>query len=679
MILTQKLFACSLLSLLIFAGLEPGRGAHDATASANSEEPVFVEGDLDLLEVRILSSKIIERQAPLHFVEVEVTNKGSVPAEPLSFEFVVPGKSRRDPPRTARVRRVDAPWLGRAGRAVPPGGSLVFPLLAPVSKSESKKAEVEVARASFADYEPIDGSLIEFKIEGNQLVLHNHSQREVEAIFSAHITAPEHAKTLLHVRLAPQEQRESLLLLALNQDWRGFPFPTIKELELVDWSSIHPVDCTAEVEELRAAYDSRDTWPSIWPGMSGFFEFGTSSTKTHSCSGRFSIDRSGAVEVEIEIATSSNIEEECSTFILKACRGLLAPRFDTNFADYEFTLVEEGATPLLHLSPPAGAKSQVEEWLWVQDGRIGGIAHSANRLGAREVWESATTDEGWVLTGLEYFAENEELPAVEARWTFGELAAEPVPLRYEWRQREGPRRNKILKQIEFDSLRLGLDLEFDASPPSGPLADTLRQAWDASYHYPDEPRVLRGKLDIKHPETDWVWRGKGRVRGTYELREFVGTRWGSDTIDLDNKDWNGETYGLWQPIRDRMLLYMGRDFAGRPTFERAFAGASLEELKPGVIRVSDCRIQEVTIGRGLISSYRTTGVDGSVLHSLSYTKAYGEQLVKRVESGDEVIEYAFKEVADGWILPKKVTLKKIFGDDWGPETLSFSKLEISDE
>lgn len=678
MILIQKLSACSLLSLAIFAGTAPSRGAQDAAAPVDSEGPEFVQGDVELLEARILSSKVLDKDAPLHLVEVEVSNNAPIPAEPLTFEFEVPGASSKDEATIHIVRRVNAPWAGRAGRAVPSGERLKYLLLAPVPRRQARKSEVRVISASFADAESLDDSFLEVSRKRDFIRLNNTSRREVEVILLAQVDEPEKMETLIHTRLSPRQERDIVFDEYMSPTGVMRRRPQITRIKLVDWSSIHPVDATDQLEELRAAYNSRDTWPNFWPGLSGTFEFSTHTATTRTCSGRFSYDPEGNVEVAIDTTTSSRIERDCSEFIEKAFHGLRFAKLGSNFDPSRYTLADAGPPPLIRVPITKEDGSKGAEWLWVQGGRLGGVALTEDRYGEREEWETLSTGEGWVCSGRKYFLEGEEIPVVESTWTFDELAAEPVPVRYERRERGGEDQPDIVTHLQFDALRLGLDLEFDITPPAGPVADTLRSAWEAAYRYPSGGRTISGKFDFENPGTDPVWKGRERARGKFAMQGPEGPRWSIQSLIPDRGRNNRRLDFLRDPACDRLLLYMARDFSLRPSFEKAFAGAQLEELQPGVIRVTNCRIEEVTIEEGLIASYRFHGLDGSPLRTLTYTEDRGHHLATRIQTGEEVVEIRFKAVDDGWMFPERVTLEKVFGDDWGPETLSFSKLKLSD-
>lgn len=246
-----------------------------ALAPLRAQEPVFHDGDPSKLKVKVTKASDSLDGEPSALLIIEVRNPTEYWVEPLSFEIAIKRRSER---RTVIIPRVHAPFYGRAGRAVPPGGKLSYPLNVPEAAKYITKSKTKVVTASFFSGEPLEdppilvGDLekaITEVDEAGERTKYSHIQLEnttdflVEAILEADFSAPNHGTTLVHILLEPQERGR----FRIEGPYLGIsPYPArmgsdLKKVELVDWS-MRPIPTPDPGEALlREAFEKRMAWP----------------------------------------------------------------------------------------------------------------------------------------------------------------------------------------------------------------------------------------------------------------------------------------------------------------------------------------------------------------------------------------------------------------------------------
>ncbi|MBL8766770.1 MAG: hypothetical protein JNL94_05375, partial [Planctomycetes bacterium] len=154
-----------------------------STTSASFADMEFVPGDPATLVARIAKTKPATDKDYGALLDVEVENKGDVPAEPLVFELFEPGARGARDTILGRWSRVESGHFGRYGRTVPPRAKAVFPAIAAQSPAALKKAKVRVVRASFVrDGVPVASPLsITARRTGKEF--DPDQQRDVEVTF----------------------------------------------------------------------------------------------------------------------------------------------------------------------------------------------------------------------------------------------------------------------------------------------------------------------------------------------------------------------------------------------------------------------------------------------------------------------------------------------------------------
>lgn len=246
-----------------------------ALAPLRAQEPVFHQGDVSKLKVKVKKTSDSLDGEPSTLLIIEVKNPTEYWVEPLSFEVAIRKKRDR---KTVVIPRVHAPFYGRAGRAVPPGGKLRFHLNVPETAKYITKSKTKVVDASFFSGEPpeeppilvgdLEDAITEIDEVGGRtkyshIHLENTSDFLVDAIFEADFSAPNHGTTLVHIRLEPQERGR----FRVEGPYLGIsPYPArrgsdLKKVELVDWS-MRPVQKPDPGEALlREAFEKRVAWP----------------------------------------------------------------------------------------------------------------------------------------------------------------------------------------------------------------------------------------------------------------------------------------------------------------------------------------------------------------------------------------------------------------------------------
>jgi hypothetical protein len=171
---------------------------------------------------------------------------------------------------------------------------------------------------------------------------------------------------------------------------------------------------------------------------------------------------------------------------------------------------------------------------------------------------------------------------------------------------------------------------------------------------------------------------KGKVAMTgigRHLQQIHFTFDGGLTADLE--------MSLGAAFRDRLLMWYGRDFNDRQAFDDFFGGATIHApAADGTFRVENGRVEEVFTAGGLVRGWKRGG------GALRFTceKVDGRMAVTRIEEdvgvGNRSMErwtgsvtIRFTKVGD-LLLPSTLRFERIFGRDWGPETIVLKGLEV---
>jgi hypothetical protein len=207
------------------------------------------------------------------------------------------------------------------------------------------------------------------------------------------------------------------------------------------------------------------------------------------------------------------------------------------------------------------------------------------------------------------------------------------------------------------------------TPPSGPGAAALKAAWDNGYRYPAAGRELRAKFEVRTPGTDFSWQGLRELKGSFVLQDFRGYL----MADCGWSGWESDFTTALGPVQkrtlgfvvfDRLILWSGRDFNGRPDFDAQFDGCTIAAATAdGRYEINGGPIASVLVREGRV-------VELALLEKMqrrfTWTKIGDAQIVTRVQTGAEDLNVKFANV-DGTLLPVEFDFKAVFGADWGPE------------
>lgn len=662
-------------------------------APAAAQQPVFTPGDAGHLKVKV--SKVEDSIDGLAsaLVTVTVANPTDSWAEPTEFLFKVKGVKDV---KVQRAPRVEAPFHGRAGRAIPPQGKLDYVLAVPLEPKQVNKNGAEVLQASFFDggalEEPpvevgdIDEAASEQDLQGtvirfSRVELKNTSPHVVDVVLRADFKQPRDGEALVRFRLQPHEQRRCTVegpMLRFNgyADLRG---SDLKSVELVDWSALRAGDEDPGRELLRAAFDAQARWPRKQFRYEAEYEV-LVETWDWNARERVKYREEGRCTSEDGFATFMTGEGEQTQTGILGSMVLQEANFHLRDPDFESFL--DGGTPVLHavegeftivgVTYPAG-RASLDRWYWIADGLIVAQAHypfaGEQRIYEREMVGGASAVKSVLHRDIAYGPSDWDntLEVVHR-----EVDGVVLPVEVKRARRFNPEENNEYVTVKLKQLRvLGAPRDPGVKPvPEGALADEVRAAWERAYRYDKLPVDLHGKFRMTNGGNDLVWQGVEEVSGTFHIVGFTGLGITDAKITLDGDLREELAYQLADVARDRFGMYMGRDLCGRKSFDEQFAGARFEKQGARIV-VHDNLISGLEIRNG-----RLAVVELMTDRRLTWKKVDGVDLLTRAEmNAKERIEYD-RELVDGLWLPVEVRMYDVF-EDWGPEMVFLSELRVA--
>ena len=659
-----------------------------------AQEPVFHEGDPESVSVRVLRlAEAVPGEAST-LLTVRVRNGSRWFVEPLAFQATL--RRRGEPARDLLLPRVGAPWHGRAGRAVPPGEELDYLLVVPVTKAEARGLDLRLLQASFfegavPEEAPVragridEGDSVETlqgdRIRVSRIFLENRTELEADALLLARFRNPRRGETLLRFRLQPGEARpftvEGLPLDALGE--ASFVGSEVESARVVDWSLIHP-DREEEARALlAAAWEGWIRWPEPAPEVHGrySFRFEGPDPATGRRTGflhRGSFELRGTAELRTRPDEGGREDIRLEMLLRRAFGNLRRPAFEDWLGGGRVRYhLRGGPASILEVQRPSqggGGRPELE-YFTVRDGRIQERRDEALR-GAARSFRLRPTGDGWLVEGIEE-GTGEEDPFPH-RWRFlhEQVGGLWIPVRLEEENLFATPENDLRLAVALSGIEVrppGTSWE-NRRVPEGPLAERLRRAWEEPWRYPAEPMDLSGRFVLENPGTDALWQGQRRVRGRFVLRGFRGARWDAWEIQIDGRLSERRKTELASVVEDRFRMGLWRDFAARPSFEEAFAGASLREDR-GSLQVEDGPFVRVVLSGGRL---RSLFLDASTERRFEWAELRGELVAAAVRTGSEEIRFHRRRVGD-WILPDRIEMRGVF-PDWGPEILSLEALKL---
>lgn len=651
--------------------------------------PTFDAGDIaaSVKSVDAVSSKLDVGA----LIWIEFANRSDLHVEPLEVQLNPKGRGSEP----IELRRVEAPFYGRAGRAIPPRGKLRYPFLAAVEPKLLKgaKAEVLIASACTSAFELPETfvkvgkpkTTNEFdarwqkSLDRTTVALENQLDHAVDLAFEATYRQPQKATSLVRVRLEPREKRDFVIEGISN----GSDFPLVmgadvNRLELVDWS----VSCDDGGELARELLAevwsnwhclSRDLFP-----LTAQFDFEIeNATLSERASGSLRVDADGKIELSPDGKTLSPDSVGAAQWLSRQIAAqLVRESFEELMRDNRVRIEAQGPTTFIRLERARFTGSNQPIVLGIRSGRI--VSNSGAFRGSRltDYWTVSSKRGPWRLTERGDQTASGE-PDIDLLW------------RFDWKKvdgRELPTRVTVegmgVRFLSQTNASLKLSKWDFATPPtqpnaipSGALADELRKAWDAVYHYPDAEVVVAGHFRFDLPGNDDTWGGHEHVEGRFEVGGIEPNYWRDRAFTLEGAYSDSEREVLLNAVADRFLLWSGRDFHRQPTFDIAFAGASLSEAE-GWIQIENGPVAAVKLSRGQLDQLR---LRNGAVQELRLKRIGDHLMVVESELGRERIVTEWKSLDDKTLFPSSARFEDVFTTDdykWGPEAVTWTDLEL---
>ncbi len=680
--------------------------------AAPDELPRFVEGDRAKLRCDV--AERAEAGPWSTRIAVDVKNSGKSAAEPLRFRVRATPKGKGAVPVETVVARAAFPLAQRCGRPVASGSKTRYWLM--VGRiDDAAKVEVTVEEASFfAGAGPNKPDLRVAALTATEqpdfsgtpisvmkVAVENPLPHSVDAIFLATFTAPKDAKALVGLRLAPGVS-ETLItqlttVLTFTTDTPNVAV-RISKLELLDWCLLGGGAPELAAELFRPAYAKWLRWEEPGPALAGRFRWSLDRPKLTTladakdialrASGRFELGRDGAVVVALDPECAA--DPQLAPTLMKDSRKSLEAAFE----DLRRRAVDAiDPTQLARVGGDAVAVRGPGFWLAGENGwrltgagdrsfdapnftvRDGAIVGSG--LGEelqQELWTTQPLADGYAVT-----ARQNASGQWSRQWSYGLVGTLPVPRRYReyFGMGDGRVMSEAIVELQEVALQPG-SAQLAPAAPAGEGAAALQAAWEYGYRYPPSRRRLRGRFVVEQPGTDFLWRGQQKVAGSFHLDGFCGflndsSGWREATIELDGDRTPELEQALVFAFSDRLLMWAQPDWNGRRDFAVEFAGATIAAPDAqGRIALTGHPFAAVHVRDGRVVALEQR--DGA-LRKLTWSKVADQQVVTRIEAGDERIEARFTMVGDR-LVPERLDFVAVFGKEWGPERIEFKELRI---
>jgi hypothetical protein len=651
----------------------------------------FVELDPATVVASVHGVDAVLDGEPGCLVEVEVERPRGFDGYVEALRFRITPRARGAEP--VEVRRFDAPYYGRAGRAAGPK-AVVYPLLVPFEAKAAKGAKVEVLEVSAWTGAPPDEeapvevgrptSSTNFDADFQQslvrstLPLRNLRDREVDVVLLATYSGPKRATTLVGGR-APANGTLDLVVRFLPTGLGERLGADITRAKVVDWSVIDDDGATAARRSLAAAWDDSFRLPDeLFPLAAKFTFVYEGEGKRHTRAGALQLDRTGKVTVVLDGAHDANAARSTTADLEALLWCLTRPAFDTLQLG-PVTLQRGGRRQVVRVgeNPLRGSHSGSVSFV-IEDGLI--VQVSPDPLGA-ELGDGNPTAWTWSKTStprlecrrLQRFAGNPDAYQ-EEQFNWSQASGTWLPSRITVREGEFVPGAGSLETFTFAEWSPAASTLASPTVPTGPLADELRAAWDTFYRYPTPHARFAGEFRAVTPGTDGVWRGRKDVRGSFALEEAEGGFWRRSEATISGKKLTPDEHASLQgAVLDRVLMWSGRDVCRMPCFDEMFRGAELARdgewiLAPGA------SVKAVQLANGRVKSIRTA-FGGEA--TLRWDTIDGVLLPVERRAGDEAVRVKWKELEAGWWFPVRVDFEAVFGRDWGPESLELTGVSVS--
>lgn len=216
-----------------------------------------------------------------------------------------------------------------------------------------------------------------------------------------------------------------------------------------------------------------------------------------------------------------------------------------------------------------------------------------------------------------------------------------------------------------------------SEPPKGSGVQILREAWNATYRFPDQPLRITGQFAAENPGTDMSWQNQRKVEGRFVIEGFHHGVWRSRKFEPNSADLGEITKtALGDMVVDRLGMWFGRDMTGRSSFERTFGGATITKNPNGSLSADLGPWRNFVIERGKIAGLSQK--EAPAERRVEYVQIGSRWVPSAYRSGDQSVLAEWSDVGNGVLFPTSFEFRDIFGKGWGPEkiTLSGVKAEL---
>jgi hypothetical protein len=670
-----------------------------ATAlAAQAPEPTFTRGNLADLTCRIADARAVDEWTQV--LTIEVSNRGTAAAEPL--EFRVEARGKKGEPLVEGFARAQLPRVHRHGRPTPASGKQTYQV---PTALVAKKAQltVTVVDASFGSElavaapdlrigapTQVQSRSLAGEFPVTKVALHNPFARDLDVLLSVTLQQPKDSVEIYGVRLPANGMLDWTIAQRPGArpfvDMTGGPACAMKatKVEVVDWCLVAPCPPELGAELLQPAYDAWYRWPSAPNAFDGAFTFHerrqqpntTNDYEDESLQGRFHVDADGKLTIDA-LADRASVRNA----VRAALQNVIRPDFATLTRTGKLVALGRdrvatqgrGWTWQGNAGSASVGSSTISEW---NDLQVDGTRIVSDGVGdgPRTRWETVPMASGYVVA-------RRHSGTLDERFTYRELDGRIVPASYSSTQTFGDklfaRCDLVLKELRFQGAKAVASV-----PPAGAGAVALRAIWEAGYRLPATPIEVQATFELTNPGTDLVWQRHTKVRGLLTM-QGVGRR--AREVDvLVEGDLPPHTKSqLAAMVRDRLMMWYGRDFADRASFDETFAGATIAAASDGTFAVAGAATTAIATGGGLVRAMRRPGCAtkftwkeiGGVPTVVRVDEAIGEPGARASERWDAAMLLTWTKVGEH-ALPTTITWERTFGRDWGPETLVLRDVRI---
>ena len=312
-----------------------------------------------------------------------------------------------------------------------------------------------------------------------------------------------------------------------------------------------------------------------------------------------------------------------------------------------------------------------------------GLEVTAGRISAATIAGEPTDRWEHRRFGDHYVIWRRTTSSTETTWSYGERNGLLVPAVVRRTTAFGDELFSA-EVITFSDVQIGGTAEVQPIAPKGQGADALRTIWDGAFSLVGDPLEITADFAVEAAATELLWQGATRLRGSVKMRG-IGPHLRHVDFTFHTKLTANKELALAAAIHDRFLIWHGRDFNCRQPFDVVFDGATIAKADlAGDYVITDHRIAKVRTKDGIVTGFELRGGGtrafrhgkcGDQRVVTHITEKFGDGNSKSRDRWTATTDVKWKKVGDH-ILPTAFVFTRIFGKDWGPEKITFSKLKV---